>query len=316
MNNGPIKVVVFANTGIEVVKPLYDAGINIVGVIESKDRHTITNPIKKILTNINRFITGRDRAQSLREFADSKKIPYLTYKDKQPEDVADWIKSLSAELLVSHQAPILPEVVFTAATFGSINLHPTLLPKYRGSNPFFWMYYHKDMTAGITIHKIDHDIDTGGILVQRSCSVDYGTSAEQLERDIVKHLAVPALIELITDFNPNLPTIEQPEDSPTPYARRMEDAEYRDLILTKGFNIKQFWHLLHANQQWKTALIGELYDNAYDWQIGQYETSEHDHPFGKLILDKKKVGIAHPEGVVWFERRFNLNRFIANRVLN
>jgi len=309
-------VVIFANTGLEVVKPLYEANINIVGVIESKDRHTITNPVKKMLTNINRFFTGRDKAESLREYSENRNIPYLTYLDHSPDEVSKWIKELNADLMLSHQAPILPPEVFEAPKMGSINLHPTLLPKYRGSNPFFWMYYFKDMTAGITIHKIDQNIDTGSILIQRSCSVDYGTDADQLERDIVKHLAVPALIELIKSYHDEMPTVNQPDSSPTPYAKRMDDDEYRKRIFEDGFSIKQFWHLLHANSQWQSALIGKHYDPAFDWAIDGYEALDHNYSVGETLVEKKRIGVAHHEGMVWFEKRFNFNRYLANRVLS
>ncbi|PWK53702.1 methionyl-tRNA formyltransferase [Pleionea mediterranea] len=313
--NNTLNIIIFANTNLEIVEPLFKQGVNIVGVIESEDRTTINNPIKRRIVKFNRLLKGMPSYTSLREFAKTKDIPYLEYKKTDKEQVVEWIKALGVDLLLSHQAPILPEEVFLAPKFGSINIHPTLLPKYRGSNPFFWMFYDEDMVCGITLHWIDSGIDTGKIIEQRSLQIQYGTDADQLERRLVAELAIPAVLKFLNQFEENSKTEEQPEQSPTPYAGRVTDEKYRSMLMNKSVSIRRFWHVLHANQQWHTALLPKKPDPAFHWVLSHYKEKEQADLHGEVEYKAKSINIHHANGTVVISRKFNLNRYIAHRLL-
>lgn len=77
---------------------------------------------------------------------------------------------------------LLPPEFYTLAPYGALNLHPSLLPAYRGPEPLFWIFHDDLSQAGVTVHRINAGIDTGPILVQQAVSLSpeirYG-SAEQ-----------------------------------------------------------------------------------------------------------------------------------------
>ena len=97
------------------------------------------------------------------------------------------------DLLISHAfMRILPRKVFAAPKYGSINIHPSLLPKYRGPSPTYWVLHNKENVTGLTCHFIDKYIDTGDIIHQIEIPVKSGdTIASIIERQ------KPLVVELL-----------------------------------------------------------------------------------------------------------------------
>lgn len=75
----------------------------------------------------------------------------------------------------------IPRKILSLPHLGSINVHPSLLPKNRGPVPLFWTFRNSDDTAGVTIHIMDERMDAGDILAQEAIPLPDGTSYAQLE---------------------------------------------------------------------------------------------------------------------------------------
>lgn len=83
-------------------------------------------------------------------------------------ELESWVKSLSPDLIVVYSmSQLLKENIYSIPRFGTINLHPSYLPEYRGPNPIFWMYYNMEKQGGVTVHYIDQGEDTGNIILQK-----------------------------------------------------------------------------------------------------------------------------------------------------
>lgn len=79
------------------------------------------------------------------------------------------------DLLVSYKlSRIIPMNIVEQFKFGGINIHPSLLPKYPGLNPWFRMYYDMDLDAGVTIHKITAKPDAGNIIARQPFRIEPG----------------------------------------------------------------------------------------------------------------------------------------------
>jgi len=88
------------------------------------------------------------------------------------EKLREFIVAFNIDLLVCHAyMKILPEKVFSSPRLGSINIHPSLLPKYRGPSPTYWVLKHREKTTGLTCHYIDKGVDTGNIICQSNTTV-------------------------------------------------------------------------------------------------------------------------------------------------
>ncbi len=121
-------------------------------------------------------------------------------------------------ILVAAFGQILKPRLLEIPRLGCVNLHPSLLPAYRGPNPFYWVLRQGERTTGVTFHRIDAGIDTGPILVQRELEILPGERERSLERRATE-LAVALLPELIAGLRAGtLEARPQPADGASYFA--------------------------------------------------------------------------------------------------
>lgn len=112
------------------------------------------------------------RFGSLFDFAVENNIPVIRGSPKQ-NTVLQFIKNFSPDLLwVTNYRYILPGWLTAMPVYGAINLHPSLLPKYRGRAPINWAILNGETEIGLTAHYIDEDIDSGDIINQIKVTID------------------------------------------------------------------------------------------------------------------------------------------------
>ncbi|MCM8532322.1 MAG: hypothetical protein NE330_14260 [Lentisphaeraceae bacterium] len=122
--------------------------------------------------------------KSLIEWADSKKLENIRSTANSPE-LRDWLKSKSYDLIwVTDYRYIIPDYIFETASLGAINLHPSLLPEYRGRAPINWAIINGEKELGLTAHFIDEGVDSGDIITQRQ----YHLSADEDVQDALNKL--------------------------------------------------------------------------------------------------------------------------------
>lgn len=123
------------------------------------------------------------------------------------------ILQAEVDLLILHAyMKILPEEVFSAPRLGSVNIHPSLLPKYRGPSPTQWVIRNGDDVTGLTSHFVDEGFDTGDIICQMQIPVKPGDTVESIierQKTIIRDLIVESLARIAdTDFHP-VPQIQE-----------------------------------------------------------------------------------------------------------
>jgi len=92
-------------------------------------------------------------------------IPVYQPKKVRDTESVEYLRSFSAEIMVvAAFGQILPKEILTMCPFGCINVHASLLPKYRGAAPIQWAIINGDKTSGVTIMRMDEGIDTGDIM--------------------------------------------------------------------------------------------------------------------------------------------------------
>jgi len=95
-------------------------------------------------------------------------IEYMRNENINSEFIIDKIKKINPDLIItSHFQKLLKKELINIPSIGCINLHPSLLPYYRGMSPQHWPIINGDSKTGITVHFIDEGIDTGKIIIQR-----------------------------------------------------------------------------------------------------------------------------------------------------
>lgn len=119
-------------------------------------------------------------------------LPFLQPKNLKAKDFLESLKDLEPDLNVVVAFRILPEVVFSLPTFGSVNLHASLLPQYRGAAPINWVLIHGETHTGLTTFLLKKRVDTGDILLQREVEItpedDFGSLYDRMAKEGAKLL--------------------------------------------------------------------------------------------------------------------------------
>jgi len=308
-----LRVAILTGSGTTIVEPLIKAGINIIGLSEVNDTYGRMGLLRKWLEVAYWTIIKRKKAPYLSLLAAQNKISYL---EKHNSDAyVNWLNMLKPDILILHQAPILASEIFSIPRRGTINIHPSLLPKYRGSNPYFWMYYDQDFNAGITLHYIDESVDTGAIINQGAYTMAPGTHYSEVAHKLVHDFAMPMLIDAlkILDKDNELNVTPQTKDSPTPYAKRISDKEFYQLLGFEEWDIERLWHVLHANEQWRAVFLTSIkHSNWYAWSLGGVEKTQLNQPYGEIDRDSQGYYIKHRQGKIYLNHKFKIAKFIKS----
>ncbi len=140
------------------------------------------------------------KTYSIKQVADIYGIEVIERSDLNNPTFHDAIKQYEPDLFISIASPIIfKEDLIKIPKLDCINIHNAPLPKYRGMLPNFWQLYHGEEKAGITIHRINADIDAGDIITQYYLPIEPQDSLNDL---IVKTKKEDArlLIKVIEDF--------------------------------------------------------------------------------------------------------------------
>ena len=174
--------IVFMGTpdfAVASLKALVEAGYNIVGVITAPDK-----PAGR----------GMKPSQSaVRKYAAEISLNILQPEKLKNPDFLDSLRSLKADLQIVVAFRMLPEVVWNMPRLGTINLHGSLLPQYRGAAPINWAVINGERETGVTTFKLQHAIDTGNILLQHRFPIGENETAGEVHdrmKDIGAHLLV------------------------------------------------------------------------------------------------------------------------------
>ncbi len=143
------------------------------------------------------------RSSSIKEYAISKDLPILQPINLKDENFISELKRLNAELFVVVAFRMLPEIVWRMAPKGTINLHASLLPYYRGAAPINWAIINGEQFSGVTTFYIEKEIDTGKILLQEKVNIDPEDNAGILHDTLMKKGAA-LLLRTINDIKNDL----------------------------------------------------------------------------------------------------------------
>jgi methionyl-tRNA formyltransferase len=182
--------IVFMGTpdfAVESLEALYNAGHNILAVVTKVDSpsgrgmNLVPSPVKV--------------------FAEEKGLKVLQpEKVKNNEEFMNEIKAMNPELIVVvAYGKILPQEFLDIPRYGCVNVHGSLLPKYRGAAPIQWAVLNGDHTTGITTMFMDAGMDTGDMILKVETPIDYEETTGQLWSRMAK-LGANLLIETVNEI--------------------------------------------------------------------------------------------------------------------
>ena len=159
MTKEDLRIVFFGTPdfAVESLSRLVDGGYNVAAVVTMPDK-----PAGR----------GRQLQQSdVKRYAVEHDLPVLQPVSLKDEAFIEALHSFGAQLFIVIAFRMLPEAVWQMPPLGTFNLHASLLPRYRGAAPINWAVMNGDTETGVTTFFLKHEIDTGDVIQQRSCSI-------------------------------------------------------------------------------------------------------------------------------------------------
>ena len=209
--------IVFMGTpefAVETLKALVDNEYNVVAVVTQPDK-----PVGRHGSVL--------QPSAVKQYALEHELPVLQPEKMKDPEFVETLKGYHANLQVVVAFRMLPEVVWAMPEYGTFNVHAALLPQYRGAAPINWAVINGETKTGVTTFFLDHDIDTGRIIMQLPFGIPDDADVEYVY-DGLMHLGAEICLktlEKIITANGHPESIEQndfvtatSEDTPTAVA--------------------------------------------------------------------------------------------------
>lgn len=223
------------------------------------------------------------------EFAcKSLEIPLLREKKINSEEVYEAVKRVEPDLcVISHFERLIKEPILSVPKRGFVNLHPSLLPNYRGMAPQHWPIINGEKEAGITVHYVDEGTDTGNIIVQRRIVLTDDMYVSDLQKIWMEHYKT-IMVEAIDNIINGKPTIVQ-RHLPGRYYGKLKEEQCQ--INPEG-SVREAYNLVRGVS---LPYFGARYDKTiiYRAHIMKEEENVSEKPVisfydGKLVLEQYK----------------------------
>lgn len=187
--------------GIVCLRALAEAKKNIVGLIPPPKQ---TPGLYNTMSNL----------------ADNFGIPVIDYEESLDEpDFIERVKALNADIgVVASYSKKFPKELLEATKLGFVNSHPSLLPHYRGGNPYFHPINNNEKVTGVTLHLMDEDFDTGDIVFQQTVPIiPFETMGTLFNR--TNYMFANAQIDLINHLETGGDLPRSPQDKEGEYIK-------------------------------------------------------------------------------------------------
>jgi methionyl-tRNA formyltransferase len=265
----------------ETLKALLDSPHNIVAVYTQPDRPA-----------------GRGRkltASPVKELALAHGIPVCqpaTLRDPQAQaELAAWRADL---MIVVAYGLILPAAVLAAPRLGCLNIHASLLPRWRGAAPIQRAILAGDAETGVTIMQMNEGLDTGDMLHKVSCPI-LPTDTAQTLHDRLAQLGARALLEVLPSVSDGSVRRERQDDSQANYAAKLDKAEAAlDWTQPAAVLARQ----VRAFNPWPVAYTTHAGENLRVWLAEPVDQRTNAAPGTVVAESKNGIDVATGEGLL------------------
>ena len=283
----PLKVI-FAGTSefaLPCLQSLIDSEHQILAVYSQPDRragrglHFKVSPIKQLAQTYPLSICQPE-----------------TLKDKNEQDI---IRAYQADLMVVvAYGLILPQQVLKAPRLGCINVHGSLLPRWRGAAPIQRAILAGDTYTGISVIQMDEGLDTGPILIEEQHEISQQDTSASLARDVA-HLGAQLLMKAITQIAANGLNAKEQDNRFTTYAAKLSKDE---ACINWQENATIIARKIRAFYPWPIAYtcLGQTRIRVY--QGVELQQTTHEQAGTIVALSPNGIDVATGEGMLRLEK--------------
>ncbi|MBQ3700299.1 MAG: methionyl-tRNA formyltransferase [Prevotella sp.] len=178
--------IVFMGTpefAVETLQALVENGYNVVAVVTQPDK-----PVGRHGSVL--------QPSAVKQYAVEQGLPVLQPEKMKDPAFVEQLRSYEANLQVVVAFRMLPEVIWAMPAYGTFNVHAALLPQYRGAAPINWAVINGETETGVTTFFLDHDIDTGRIIMKKRFVIPDDADVEYVY-DGLMHLGAQLCLETL-----------------------------------------------------------------------------------------------------------------------
>lgn len=139
---------------------------------------------------------------AVKKYAVENNLPVLQPEKLKNPEFLESLRNLNADLQIVVAFRMLPELLWNMPPMGTVNLHGSLLPQYRGAAPINWAVINGEKETGVTTFKLQHEIDTGNILLQERFPISENETAGEVH-DRMKEIGAQLLVKTVVGLSGN-----------------------------------------------------------------------------------------------------------------
>ncbi len=271
------------------------------GIIYIHSRETVSG-ISKILRFFYKTLLFR-KYVNLEQYCQYHNIEYASIYKRDEEQLRNVLQSWDCDLAITSCCPLIPMSAIEELRHGAINVHPSLLPDYRGGNPLFWQVYEQTPEIGVTVHYLEKSADTGPIISSVAVDRPKAKSQKELSNLLEGELSPKLLSQVITDLlNDHVHVKSQPKKSRTRYACNFELENFQNYLNLEEINLPTLWDLTHYFGCWPNEIA--RYSSWRKWfkwipvELISSTDSNTDVINGKVEFDGVNTWLRHKEGSI------------------
>lgn len=239
------------------------------------------------------------QASPVKQLAEQYQIPVYQPKSLRKAEIQAELTALGADVMVVvAYGLILPLPVLQMFPYGCLNVHGSLLPRWRGAAPIQRAIWAGDKQTGITIMQMDEGLDTGAMLHKVRCDIDENETSASLYAKLLE-IAPAALLEVLA----GLPEGKfMPEMQPEAGANYAEKLSKQEAKLDWHLSAVQLERCIRAFNPWPISYFSVVDPQGNEQTLKVYQASVLPHSKQSagtiLAIDKKGIQIATAEGVL------------------
>lgn len=287
--------IVFMGTpefAVETLQALVENGYNVVAVVTQPDK-----PVGRHGSVL--------QAPAVKQYALSKGLPVLQPEKMKDPAFIEELKAFNANLQVVVAFRMLPEVVWGMPEYGTFNVHAALLPQYRGAAPINWAVINGETQTGVTTFFLDHDIDTGRIIMQMPFDIADDYDVEDVYNGLMRLGADICLktLDKIIESDGYPPSISQ--DDMIVKCGELHHAPkiFKETCMidwTK--NAKQIYDFIRGLSPYPGAWTTLVSPDGKEVVLKLYKTNKTDicsgKPVGSIIVNAKKMFVVAQDSLL------------------
>lgn len=252
-------------------------------------------PVRLVLTQPDR---PRGRGLQLapspvKECAVRMEIPVLQPdKIKNNQELRAKLESLRPEaIIVVGYGRIIPQWMIDLPPLGNLNLHASLLPKYRGAAPIQWAIANGETATGVTTMRIDAGLDTGDILLQKKIPITINDNSESLASKLAD-LGAELMVETLIGLRSGMVQPRRQDDSQATLAPILKK---EDGLINFGRTANEIYNRLRGFQPWPGAYASF---RGKQLQIREAKPGEPERKLspGELLLEQNRLTVGCGSG--------------------